>query len=79
MRPAVPLICQFIGEHEERFGVVPVCRALTVHGIKIAPGACWARLASAPGKRELRDMTVTEILAGIYQPEGNGRRPPGSM
>lgn len=69
MRPAVPLICQFIDEHKERFGVVPVCRALTVHGIKIAPRTYWARLASGPGKRALWDMTVTEILAGMYEPD----------
>jgi len=79
VRPAVPLICQFIDEHKERFGVVPVCRALTVHGIVIAPRTYWARLASAPGKRALWDMTVTEIMAGIYQPDKNGRRPPESM
>ena len=24
-------------------------------------------------------MTVTEILAGIYEPDGNGRRPPESI
>ncbi len=79
MRPAVPLICQFIDEHRERFGVVPVCRALTAHGIKIAPRTYWARLACGPSKRELWDMTVTEILAGIYEPGVNGRRPPESM
>jgi hypothetical protein len=79
VRPAVPLICQFIDEHKERFGVVPVCRALSAHGIQIAPRTYWARLASGPGKRELWDMTVTEILAGIYEPGVNGRRPPESM
>jgi putative transposase len=79
VRPAVPLICQFIDEHKERFGVVPVCRALSAHGIQIAPRTYWARLASGPGKRELWGMTVTEILAGIYEPDVNGRRPPESM
>jgi len=79
VRPAVPLICQFIDEHRERFGVVPVCRALSAHGIQIAPGTCWARQASGPGKRALWDMTVTEILAGVYEPDVNGRRPPESM
>ncbi len=79
MRPAVPLICQFIDEHKERFGVVPVCRALTVHGIKIAPRTYWARLASGPSKRALWDMTVTEILAGMYEPDDNGRRPPEAL
>jgi putative transposase len=79
VRPAVPLICQFIDEHRERFGVVPVCRALSAHGIQIAPGTYWARRASGPSKRALWDMTVSEILAGIYEPDVNGRRPPESM
>lgn len=79
MRPAVPLICQFIDEHKQRFGVVPVCRELTVHGIQIAPRTYWARAASGPSKRALWDMTVTEILAGIYLPDESGRRPPESL
>jgi len=79
VRPAVPLICQFIDDQKERFGVVPVCRALTVHGIVIAPRTYWARAASGPSKRALWDMTVTEIMAGIYRPDENGRRPPESM
>ena len=29
-RPATPLICAFIDEHNERSGVVPICRALGV-------------------------------------------------
>jgi putative transposase len=60
-------------------GVAPVCRALTMHGIEIAPGMYWARLASGPGKRALWDMAVTEILAGIYELDDVGRRPPESM
>jgi hypothetical protein len=34
VRPAVPLICRFIDEHKERFGVAPVCRALSAHGVQ---------------------------------------------
>ncbi len=37
MRPATPLICEFITAHRERFGVAPICRALSAHGVKIAP------------------------------------------
>jgi hypothetical protein len=79
VRPAAPLICRFIDEHKEQFGVAPVCRALTVHGIQIAPRTYWARLASAPSKRALWDAAITEILAGIYQPDEKGRRPPEAL
>jgi len=37
VRPATPLICEFIDEHREKFGVVPICRVLGVHGVQIAP------------------------------------------
>jgi len=31
------MICRFIDEEKEMFGVAPVCRALLVPGIEIAP------------------------------------------
>ena len=79
MRPATALICQFIDERKGEFGVAPICRALSAHGIQIAPRTYWARRSAAPGKRALWDTAVTEILAGIYEPDENGRRPPESL
>jgi transposase InsO family protein len=69
-------MCAFIDEHREEFGVVPICRALAVHGVQIAPRTYWARRSSAPSKRALWDTTITEILAGIYEPDRKGKRPP---
>ena len=79
MRPATALICQFIDEKKGEFGVAPICRALSAHGIQIAPRTYWARRSAVPGKRALWDTAVTEILAGIYEPGVNGRRPPESL
>jgi putative transposase len=79
VRPATALICQFIDERKGEFGVAPICRALSAHGIQIAPRTYWARRSAAPGKRALWDTAVTEILAGIYEPDENGRRPPESL
>jgi len=79
VRPATALICRFIDEEKEKFGVAPICRALVVHGMEIAPRTYWAHRAAIPGKRELWDTAVTEILAGIYEPDENGRRPPESL
>jgi putative transposase len=73
------MICKFIDEEKEQFGVAPICRALSVHGIQIAPRTYWAHRAAVPGKRQLWDTAVTEILAGIYEPDENGRRPPESL
>jgi len=79
VRPATPLICEFIDEHKERFGVAPICRALVVHGVQIAPRTYWAHRPAAPSKRTLWDTTITEILAGIYEPDSQGRWPPESL
>ena len=79
MRPATPLICQFIDEHKGTYGVVPICRALAVRGVQIAPRTYWAHCSSAPSKRALWDTTITEILAGYYEPDADGKRPPESL
>ena len=79
MRPATPLICAFIDAHREQFGVVPICRALAVHGVQIAPRTYWAHRSAAPSKRALWDTTITEILAGYYEPDADGKRPPESL
>jgi putative transposase len=79
VRPATALICEFIEQERERFGVAPICRALSAHGIVIAPRTYFGRRSAAPGKRALWDTAVTEILAGIYEPGENGRRPPESL
>jgi len=79
VRPATPLICGFIDEHKERFGVVAICRALAIQGVAIAPRTYWAHRSSAPSKRALWDTTITEILAGYYEPDAHGKRPPESL
>ena len=76
VRPATPLICEFIDEHKDTYGVAPICRALAVHGVQIAPRTYWAHRLAAPSKRALWDTTITEILAGYYEPDADGKRPP---
>jgi putative transposase len=55
---------------------VPICRALAGQGIAIAPRTYWARRSRPSSRRALRDAALTEILAGIYEPGPDGRRPP---
>lgn len=63
-RPAATaLICKFIGAARQRFGVVPICRALTAHGMKITPRTYWARRSRPPSARALRDQVVSGLLA----------------
>jgi len=79
VRPATPVVCAFIDEHAEEFGVVPICRALAVHGVQIAPRTYWAHRSAGPSKRELWDTTITEILSGVYEPDAKDKRPPESL
>jgi putative transposase len=58
---------------------VPICRALSAHGVKIAPGTYWARARRPPSRRALADVALTAILAGIYEPDERGRRKPESL
>jgi putative transposase len=71
VRPATPLICAFIDEHKDTYGVAPICRALGLHGVQIAPRTYWAHRSAAPSKRALWDTTITEILAGISAQTGS--------
>ncbi|MGV9711062.1 IS3 family transposase [Gordonia sp. NPDC003424] len=78
-RPATPVICQFIAEHRARFGVAQICRVLTAHGAPISPRTFHAWVARPPSKRVLWDTTITEILAGYYEPDEEGKRRPESL
>ena len=73
------MICAFIDAHRDRFGVVPICRVLSQHGVPIAPRTYWARKTRPPSRRALADAALTEILAGIYEPGERGRRRPESL
>ena len=55
---------------------MPICRVLSAHGVPIAPRTYWARRSRPPSRRALKDEALTEILAGIYEPGPDGRRPP---
>ena len=45
----------------------------------IAPRTFYAWAVRAPSKRALWDATITEILAGYYEPDEHGRRKPESL
>jgi len=73
------LICQFIADNKAMFGVAPICRALSAHGCQIAPRTYWAWAGRPPSKRALSDLVITEVLAGLYEPDEHGRRKPESL
>ena len=73
------MVCEFIAENRPRFGVAPICRVLTEHGVPIAPRTFYAWVGRAPSKRALWDATITVVLAGYYEPGEHGRRKPESL
>jgi putative transposase len=73
------VICKFTGSARGRFGVVPVCRALGAHGMRIAPRTYWARRTRPVSRRALSDALITGLLAEIFEPGERGRRKPESL
>ena len=44
LAPLTGSICEFIADHRDRFGVAPICRVLSEHGVPIAPSTFYARI-----------------------------------
>jgi putative transposase len=47
--------------------------------VQIAPRTFYAWCRRGPSRRALWEITLTEVLAGFYQPDPAGRRPPESL
>ena len=47
--------------------------------MQIAPRTYYAWRGRGPSRRALWEITVTELLAGFYEPDQHGRRPPESL
>ncbi|MCB0915776.1 MAG: IS3 family transposase [Actinobacteria bacterium] len=62
-------MCAFIDAHKDTFGVAPICRVLTEHGRPIAPRTYYAHRSRPLSARALWDMTITEVLKRIYDPQ----------
>ena len=73
------MICAFIAEHRARFGVASICRVLSEHGCRIAPRSFYAWVKRPLSARALWDIVITEILAGYYEPDDQGRKRPESL
>jgi putative transposase len=72
-------MCRFISGHQVRFGVVPICRALIVHGMRIAVRTYYAWAKRAPSKRALWELAITEVIAGFRTRDKLGRKKPESL
>jgi len=47
--------------------------------VQIGPTHLLGTWSLAPSERALWDATITEVVAGIYEPDADGKRPPESL
>lgn len=64
---------EFIDHHRDRFGVEPICRVLTEHGVKIAPSGYYAFKKRLPSKRALRDAELVIEIERVFWDRDLGR------
>ena len=67
------MIVAYIDGHRARFGVEPICRVLSEHGMQIAPSTYYAALKARVSAADLADAylanTVVDLFAanrGVY-------------
>ncbi|MEW1900188.1 IS3 family transposase [Streptomyces albidoflavus] len=65
-RPAVEALVAFIDEHRQVFGVEPICRILTSHGLKIATSTYYAARTRAPSARSVRDAELKTQISRVH-------------
>jgi putative transposase len=56
----------FIDEHRELFGVEPICRVLSEHGLAISPSTYYAAKNRPPSARAIRDAEVDVLIRRIH-------------
>jgi putative transposase len=67
------VVIAFIDAHRSRFGVEPICRVLTRHGVKVAPRTYYAAKARPPSARALRDAELVETIRAVHADRAKGR------
>jgi putative transposase len=63
----------FVDDHKERFGVEPICRVLSEHGIKIAPNSYYAHKKRPSSARAGRDERVLAEIVRVHTDPRIGR------
>jgi putative transposase len=61
------VIVAYIDAYRERFGVEPICRVLTEHGIPIAPSTYWAHRAQAVSDSDWNDAHMANRLLDLWR------------
>jgi putative transposase len=56
----------FISEHKSRFGVEPICRVLSEHGVPIAPSTYYDAIRRGPSARAMRDEQLKAAITRVH-------------
>ena len=57
---------RFISEHKSRFGVEPICRVLTDHGVPIAQSSYYDAIRRPPSAWAVRDGQLKAHIARVH-------------
>jgi putative transposase len=63
-------VVAYIDEQHGRFGVQPICRVLTAHGVAIAPSTYYAAKNRPPSARARRDVALLAQIKRVYKESG---------
>jgi putative transposase len=67
------VVIAFVDDHRARFGVEPICRVLSEHGVKIAPRTYYAAKTRPPSARAARDAQLVETIHAVHADRAKGR------
>ncbi len=72
-RPATAVVVQFIDDHRDRFGVGPICRVLTEHGVRIGPSGYYAFKSRRASARAESDAELVVQIERVFWDRDLGR------
>jgi putative transposase len=62
-----------LDDHKHRFGVEPICRVRTEHGVQIAASTYYARKTRPPSARSVNDEQLLDRIVEIFYDPRRGR------
>jgi putative transposase len=67
------VVIRFVDDHRDRFGVAPICRVLTEHGVPIAPSTYYASKTRPAAARTKRDKDLLVEVRRVFADRQLGR------
>jgi putative transposase len=67
------VVITFIDDHQDRFGVEPICRVLNGHGCQIAPSTYYAAKTRPASARAIRDAGLQVEIERVFGHRDLGR------